>query len=78
MEIGVLSATGAIGQCVVAEASSRRHRVTAFTRDPSRIPTCTGRVTWRVVEVTAEQLAAALVDVAETPRHVHRHFTAGI
>lgn len=155
VEIGVFGATGAIGRCVVAEASSRGHRVTAFTSDPSRIPTCTGRVTWRVVEVldagsgaraidgldvvinaiksgrdmpdmianagvlpaaarmflkaleqhpstrlitrfrigddqflvatdgtvsdvTAEHLAAALVDVAEMPRQVHRHFTAGI
>ena len=31
-----------------------------------------------VSDVTAEHLAAALVDVAQMPRQVHRHFTAGI
>jgi uncharacterized protein len=61
MNIGVFGATGTIGGCVVNEAVSRGHRVTAFTRDASRIPVETGVVIWRVANVLdAEDVAQAI------------------
>jgi uncharacterized protein len=51
VDIGIFGATGTIGQCILTEALSRGHRVTAFTRDASRIPADTGPVTWTVADV---------------------------
>jgi uncharacterized protein len=50
MEIGVLGATGTIGSRVVAEAVDRGHRVTAFTRSPTRVPGDPGAVRWAVTD----------------------------
>jgi putative NADH-flavin reductase len=51
VEIGIFGASGVIGSKVLDEATSRGHRVTAFTRTESRIPAETGTVTWRVANV---------------------------
>jgi putative NADH-flavin reductase len=51
VDIGIFGATGIIGRCVLAEALSRGHRVTAYTREASRIPQHTGPVTWQVANV---------------------------
>jgi putative NADH-flavin reductase len=51
VDIGVFGATGTIGRRVLTEALSRGHRVTAYTRDASRIPPDTGPVTWHVANV---------------------------
>ncbi|HEY4018829.1 MAG TPA: NAD(P)H-binding protein [Pseudonocardiaceae bacterium] len=64
MDIGIFGATGTIGRCVLAEALSRGHRVTAFTRDVSRIPVDTGPVTWMVADV---------LDVAGVARAINGH-----
>jgi uncharacterized protein len=62
MEIGVLGATGTIGGRVVAEAVDRGHRVTAFTRSPTRIPADPGPVRWAVTDPRdAARLATDLV-----------------
>ncbi|MGW4715301.1 NAD(P)-dependent oxidoreductase [Nocardia sp. NPDC004260] len=50
MDIGVFGATGVIGSRVVTEALRRGHRVTAFTRDPARVPTRGGSETWAVAD----------------------------
>jgi uncharacterized protein len=50
MDIGVLGATGVIGSRVVTEALDRGHRVTAFTRSATRIPTEQGAVQWVVTD----------------------------
>lgn len=61
MDIGVFGATGTIGSCVVTEAVSRRHRVTAFTRNTARLPAGTGAVSWKVANVLdAEDVASAI------------------
>jgi len=55
MKIGVIGATGRIGQRIVAEAVSRGHDVTAFTSDPSKIPADggpnVGKVAWKTADV---------------------------
>lgn len=51
MDIGIIGATGGIGQRVLAEALERRHRVTAFTRDVSRFPTDPKGVAWKTIDV---------------------------
>ncbi|PYC71912.1 epimerase [Streptomyces tateyamensis] len=66
MHIGVFGATGVIGSRVVAEATERGHRVSAFTRDPARLGQDTGAVEWRVADVLdPESVARAIggVDV---------------
>ncbi|GEN07340.1 hypothetical protein MFU01_23770 [Myxococcus fulvus] len=61
MNIGIIGATGNIGQRVLTEALSRGHHVTAFTRDPSRIPEDRRAVSWRQVDVLdAGSLVGAL------------------
>jgi putative NADH-flavin reductase len=62
VDIGIFGATGTIGRCVLAEASSRGHRVTAFTRDASRIPADTGPVTWAVADVLDAAGVARAID----------------
>ncbi|SRR6266851_1614402 len=51
MNIGIIGATGNIGQRVFAEAVRRGHQVTAFTREVSRLPKDRNRVTWKAVDV---------------------------
>jgi putative NADH-flavin reductase len=62
MQIGVIGATGTIGSRVVSEALSRGHRVTAFTRDASRIPADTGPARWRVADVLDAESTAQAID----------------
>jgi putative NADH-flavin reductase len=62
VDIGIFGATGTIGHCVLAEAATRRHRVTAFTRDASRIPQDTGTATWKVANVLDAESVAAAID----------------
>jgi putative NADH-flavin reductase len=50
MEIGVLGASGVIGSRMVTEALDRGHRVTAFTRSPTRLPAEPGAVRWVVTD----------------------------
>jgi putative NADH-flavin reductase len=59
MDIGVLGASGVIGSRVATEARDRGHRVTAFTRSATRIPTEQGTVRWVVTDPSdATRLAA--------------------
>lgn len=51
MKIGIIGATGNIGQRILAEALSRGHQVVAFTRDKSRISKETDNVTWKSINV---------------------------
>ncbi|WP_446719420.1 NAD(P)-dependent oxidoreductase [Inquilinus sp. OTU3971] len=51
MQIGIIGATGNIGQRVLSEAVSREHQVTAFTRDASRFPPDPASVTWKTLDV---------------------------
>ncbi len=51
MHIGVFGATGVIGSRVVAEAVSRGHRVSAWTRDASRAGQDTDAVQWSVADI---------------------------
>ncbi|MCP3102689.1 NAD(P)H-binding protein [Myxococcus sp. K15C18031901] len=51
MHIGIIGATGNIGQRIVAEALGRNHHVTALTRHPSRIPPRPGPLAWRVADI---------------------------
>jgi putative NADH-flavin reductase len=51
MKIAILGAGGRIGQRIVKEAVSRRHTVTAFARDSSRIPEDKSGATWKVADV---------------------------
>jgi uncharacterized protein len=64
MNIGIIGATGNIGQRVLAEAVRRGHRVTAFTRDLSHAPKSPNddtRVTWKAVDaLDAENLSPAI------------------
>lgn len=61
MHIGVIGATGTIGSRVVTEALGRGHRVTALTRDPSKISESRPGVTWAGVDVLdAASIAAVL------------------
>jgi putative NADH-flavin reductase len=49
MNIGVIGATGRIGQRIVNEALSRGHQVTAITSHASKIPAdSSSKVTWKV------------------------------
>ncbi|MDX3227440.1 NAD(P)-dependent oxidoreductase [Streptomyces sp. ME19-01-6] len=61
MRIGIIGATGSIGQRVVTEALGRGHDVTAFTRDASRIEEDRENVVWKSVDVLdADSVAAVL------------------
>ncbi|MFC8533868.1 NAD(P)-dependent oxidoreductase [Streptomyces sp. NPDC057249] len=61
MHIGVIGASGTIGNRVVTEAIERGHQVTAFTRDASRIREERAGVTWQSLDVfDAEGIAAVL------------------
>lgn len=51
MRIGVIGATGNIGQRVVAEAVRRAHSVVGLSRDPSRADSSLGVDAWRAVDV---------------------------
>ncbi|MGO4429904.1 NAD(P)H-binding protein, partial [Streptomyces sp. MCAF7] len=51
MRIGIIGATGNIGQRVVTEALDRGHDVIAFTRDASRIEEDREHVMWKSVDV---------------------------
>ena len=61
MQIGVIGATGTIGNRVAGEALSRGHRVTAFSRDAAQIADRRENITWKSLDVTdAEGIAAVL------------------
>ena len=61
MRIGIIGATGNIGQRILAEALSRGHQVTAFTRDASGFPKDKGDVLWRTIDVfDTESLIAGI------------------
>jgi len=51
MNIGVIGATGRIGQRIVAEAVNRGHNVTAFTSSAAKIPVERGKVAWKTADV---------------------------
>ena len=51
MNIGIIGATGNIGQRVLAEALSRGHSVTAFSRSESYWAKGGGDVRWKVLDV---------------------------
>jgi hypothetical protein len=51
MLIGVIGATGTIGSRVVAEALARGHRVTAFSRDATKIEDYRGNVIWKSLDI---------------------------
>ncbi len=61
MKIGVIGASGRIGQRIVAEAVSRGHQVTAFTSNTSKIPADPGKVAWKTADVmNADSVAQAM------------------
>jgi len=51
MDIGIIGATGNIGQRVVREALGRGHRVTGFTRDPAKLEEANANISWRAIDV---------------------------
>ncbi|PSL44292.1 hypothetical protein CLV51_106158 [Chitinophaga niastensis] len=51
MNIGIIGATGNIGQRVLAEAISRGHNVTAFTRNTSTVTDKGSDVSWKNMDV---------------------------
>ena len=61
MNVTVFGATGAIGSLTVAELLERGHQVTAYVRNPAKVP-----ATWagRVKVVVGEMSDAAAVDSA--------------
>ncbi|WP_437821640.1 NAD(P)-dependent oxidoreductase [Sorangium sp. So ce1078] len=62
MNIGIFGARGTLGQRIVAEALGRGHAITAFARDPSRIPAERGAVRWQVADVLSAESIAAVLD----------------
>ena len=61
MFIGIVGATGNIGQRVLNEAVARGHHVTAFTRDASQITSTQPNVTWQSLDIfDSTAIAAAL------------------
>ncbi|MEU0807168.1 NAD(P)H-binding protein [Streptomyces sp. NPDC005970] len=61
MRIGVIGATGGIGQRVVTEALGRGHHITALTRDASLIEEDRENVVWKSVDIfDADAVAAVL------------------
>jgi uncharacterized protein len=68
MNIGIIGATGNIGRCLLAEAISRGHYVTAFTRDKTYTPKTDtlDQVVWKevnVLDATSLEPAIAGLDV---------------
>ncbi|ADI07902.1 hypothetical protein SBI_04782 [Streptomyces bingchenggensis BCW-1] len=61
MRIGIIGATGNIGQRVVTEALRRGHDVIAFTRDASRIEEDREHVVWKSVDVLDPDSVAAVL-----------------
>jgi uncharacterized protein len=61
MNIGIIGATGNIGQRILAEALSRGHYVTAFTRELSRISIDRDKVTWKSINVLDSDSIAAVI-----------------
>ncbi|WP_433756631.1 NAD(P)-dependent oxidoreductase [Nocardia sp. CA-135398] len=61
MFIGIVGATGNIGQRVLTEAVTRGHHVTAFTRDASQITTSRPNVTWRSLDIFDSAAIAAAI-----------------
>ncbi|WP_019926157.1 NAD(P)-dependent oxidoreductase [Nocardia sp. BMG111209] len=59
MFIGIIGATGNIGQKVVTEALSRGHQVTAFTRDLARVTATHPRLTWAELDIFDSAAVAA-------------------
>ena len=51
MDIGIIGATGNIGQRVVREALGRGHRVTGFTRDPAKLEEADPNISWKAIDV---------------------------
>jgi putative NADH-flavin reductase len=51
MDIGIIGATGNIGQRVVREAFGRGHRVTGFTRDPAKLEEADANISWKAIDV---------------------------
>ncbi|WP_442895730.1 NAD(P)H-binding protein [Bradyrhizobium sp. AZCC 2262] len=51
MDIGIIGATGNIGQRVVREAHGRDHRVTGFTRDPAKLQGADPDISWKAIDV---------------------------
>jgi uncharacterized protein len=61
MNIGIIGATGRIGQRILNEAVSRGHHVTAFTSDSSKIPADKGKAAWKTVNaLDANSLSEAM------------------
>jgi putative NADH-flavin reductase len=61
MNIGVIGASGRIGQRIVAEALQRGHNVTAFTSSAAKIPADQGKVAWKTADVmNADSVGAAM------------------
>ena len=61
MNVTVLGATGAIGQQVVQQLRTRGHAVTAYVRNPAKVPASWGQ---DVTVVTGEVTDAAAIDRA--------------
>lgn len=60
LKIALFGATGMIGSRIAAEASRRGHQVTAFSRNPARVPAGVANLTAARAEVTdAASVAAA-------------------
>jgi uncharacterized protein len=51
MKIGIIGATGNIGQRVLREAVERGHQVTGFTRDPTTIKASGADIVWKAIDV---------------------------
>jgi putative NADH-flavin reductase len=62
VHIGIFGATGVIGSRVVAEATDRGHRVTAYTRDKSRAGQDSDAVWWRIADVLDPASVARAID----------------
>jgi putative NADH-flavin reductase len=60
VNIGIVGASGNIGQRIVAEAISRDHRVTGLTRDSTRANARLG-VTWKTADVFDSSSVAAVL-----------------
>src|ERR687887_2282204 len=61
MRVGVIGATGNVGQRVVAEAARRGHDVTGFTRDTSRPHPELPVATWKSLDVLDPASVAAAI-----------------
>ena len=87
MRIALIGATGFVGTAVVAELLQRGHDVTALVRNPELLAPCERTGKYRVggeallmagpapAGISVADLAVAIVDEIETPRHVRVRFT---